>query len=635
MYTQNSRIIKILVQYKSFHHVYHSERFFDLDELELRDESWLVIVLRRMSEYSSETRMSSNVVYSIKTAIKCLKSDSEGWKICQIREKDLTPKIAHTLFRILENRLKETDHTSETIRQFSSKFRKEVFNTKFKTNEEITVDSVKYKSRLGSIQHALQPILNMEDHLNVLEGESPLGAVQHKNYLDLIERSATILQGDLSKIIVACNQDLFIAQQNRLKIKSLKCKKINNLQKKEILSTLFKYTSSLTKKILGKHSAENILAVFRKGVLQHDKPMKKDGTFKIHDLAKNCASIGLLSYKGYSPRQTFFSPERLTTIELQAIFILLLCRTGWNQDALAGMDRDGITRNKDGFAYVLQGFKEKTDDDTPPIFIDKTESDVIYAIELLLWNFEQLRSYELLSLSNRRIWHSWSTNDQFPDRQSTTIQMTPVEFIGRNNLFYFTLNQIRRTVLCLDAYKSKSFEKARQRGGHSSIGTTGRYLDQIITRNISSSINLQFQVDLENKVTFNINSRRTRVSTWESIGDGSICTDPRAGLYSDRSAELICSAQRCHANGGCPQRKIIIDEEEILNIVRTREYYFKNWQRLRSENQERFNIITAPKIAFNEALYNYVKNSKFGYVINKIESAFLDIEDATHEPRHI
>lgn len=635
MHTQNKRILKIYVAYKSFHHIYHSERIVDLDELELSDEAWLVTVLRRISESSSENRISSNVVYFIKTAIKCLKSDSEGWRICQIREKDLTPKILHTLFRVLEVRIRETDHTSESIRQASSKFRAAVLNTKFKTNEEITVNSVRYKSRLGSIQHVLQPILNMEDHLNDLEDESPLGAVPHKNYLDLIERSSAILQGDLSKIVDACNQDLFIAQQNRLKIKSLKCKKINNLQKKEILSTLFKQTSSLTKKILGKHSAENILAIFRKGVLQHDSPMKRDGTFKLHNLARNCVDIGLVDCKGFSPRQTFFSPERLTTIELQAIFILLLCRTGWNQDALAGMDRDGITANKDGFAYVLQGFKEKTDDDTPPIFIDRTESDVIYALDLLLWNFEQLRSYALLSLSNKRIWHSWSTNGQLLERQSTTIQMTPVEFIERNNLFYFTLNQIRRTVLCIDAYKSKSFETARQRGGHSSIGTTGRYLDQIITRNISSSINLQFQIDLENKVIFNINLRRKRVSTWESIGDGSICTDPRAGLYSDRSADLICSAQHCHANGGCPQRKIIIDEEEVLNIVRTREYYFKNWQRLRSENQERFNIIIAPKIAFNEALYNYVKNSRYGYVMNKIESAFLDVEDVTHEPRHI
>lgn len=120
-----------------------------------------------------------------------------------------------------------------------------------------------------------------------------------------------------------------------------------------------------------------------------------------------------------------------------------------------------------------------------------------------------------------------------------------------------------------------------------------------------------------------------------SIGDGSLCADPHTGLYSDRSADLICSAEHCHKNEGCPQRRILIDEEQILNIIRMREYYFNNWQRLRSENQERFNIVVAPKIAFNDALYNYIKNSRFGYVLCEIESTLLMGEDRSHESRNI
>jgi len=629
LYTQNSRIIKILVQYKSFHHVYHSERLFDLDELDLWGESWVVTVLRKLSDSSLENRIRVDVIYCIKTAIFCLKLDPQGWEICRLCEQDLTPKKMHALFRVLENRISETDHTSEAMRQISSKFRQVVLNTKLLAAEEISVDSVKFKANLGRLQHKLQPILNMEDHLKNLERDYPLGAVPHKNYLDLIEKSASILQADLSKIIEACNQDLFFSKQNRLKIKGLECKRLTSFQESEVMSTLFKYPSSGTSKILNRNSAENILAIFRKGVLLHAQSMVKNGTFKLHGLKENCLAIGLSDPKGYNPRQTFFSPERLTTIELQVIFILLLCRTGWNQDALVAMDRDGITSNKEGFAYTLQGFKEKTDDDTPVIFLEKTEVDVIYAIELLIWNFDQLHLFSLLPSGSKRIWHSWTSGDKFSERQSTTIQMTPEKFIERNDLFNFSLSQIRRTVLCLDAYKSKSFEIARQRGGHSSIGTTGRYLDQFITRNISSSINLQFQVDLENKVVFNMISRKNNVNNWTSVGDGSLCVDPYTGLYSDRGADLICSAENCHKNDGCPQRRIIISEEEVLNIVRTREYYFKNWQRLRSENQERFNIVIAPKIAFNDALYNYVKHSRFGYVLNKIESALLGVEDAT------
>lgn len=635
MYAQHDRFLKVLVYNKSFNHVYHSERFFDLDELELSDESWLVTVLRRLSDSSLENRIKVDKFYFIKTALVYLKLDLQGWQICRLCEQDLTPKKMHQLFGIVENRLTETDHTSESMRQISSNFRRAILSTKFLAAEQITVESVNYKSSLGRLQHKLQPILNMEDHLNILESDVPLGAVPHKNYLDLIEKSARILQADLLKVTDACNQELFFAKQNRLKIKGLECKNITSFQEIEIMSTLYKLPSSSTSKVLNRYSAENVLAIYRKGVLQHAQPMIRNGTFRLHRLAKNCADIGLLNRERINLRQTFFSPERLTSIELQAIFILLLCRTGWNRDALIAMDRDGITTKKDGFAYTLQGFKEKTDDDTPVVFIEKTELDVIYAIELLIWNFDQLHSFELLPFGTRKIWHSWTNGDKFPERQSTTIQMTPTGFIDRNDLFKFSLNQIRRTVLCLDAYKSKSFETARQRGGHSSLGTTGRYLDHLITRNISSSINLQFQVDLENKVIFNISIRKNNVNHWKSIGDGSSCADPYTGLYSDRGADLICSAENCHKNGGCPQRRIIITEEEILSIVSTREYYFKNWQRLRSENQERFNMIVAPKIAFNDALYNYVKNSRFGYVLNKIEGELLHLEDVTDESRYI
>lgn len=507
MHTQNRRLLRIYVTYKSLHHVYHSERVVDLDKLELSSKAWLVTVLRRLSDSSAENRFRTDVVYCIKMAINYLKSDPEGWRICQLREKDITPKKMHALFSILENRLTETNHSSESMRQISSKFRRAVLKTKFITAEEITVDSVKYKSILGGVQYELQPILNMEDHLKVLENDSPLGAVLHKNYLDLIEKSANILQADLNKIIEACNHDLLVSHQNRIKIQGLECENLTSDQQIEVMSTLFKAPSTRTTRILNNCSAENILAVYRKGVLQHDQPMNRNGIFRLHRLSRNCAAIGLLGGKGYL-RQTFFSPERLTTLELQAIFILLLCRTGWNQDALVAMDRDGITSSQDGFAYVLQGFKEKTDDDTPAVFIEKTEVDVIYALELLVWNFEQLRFFSLLSLDNKNIWHSWTNVDLFSGRQSTIIQVTPVDFVERNVLFKFSLSQIRRTVLCLDAYKSKSFETARQRGGHSRLGTTGRYLDQFITRNISSSVNLQFQIDLENKVDFNIKSRQ-------------------------------------------------------------------------------------------------------------------------------
>jgi hypothetical protein len=320
-------------------------------------------------------------MYFFRNAIDFLKSDPEGWKICRLRERDITPKKLHGLFQILETRLSESKRSTGSMQQVSSNFRKVVLGTKFLAEKEITVESVNYKSFLGRLRSVPQPILNMGNHLTTLESESPLGAMPHKNYLDLIEKSADILQADLDKLIGACNADLLAFKLNRLKMESILSEGLTIFEEEEIISTLYKKPTPAVLGVLKQHSAVNILATFLKGVLEHTQPMSRNGTFRLHGLARNCAAVGLVNPKGCSYRQTFFSPERLTTAELQAVFILLLCRTGWNQDSLVAMDRDGIISNEEGFAYVLQGFKEKTDDDAPPIFIEKSEADIIYAIK--------------------------------------------------------------------------------------------------------------------------------------------------------------------------------------------------------------------------------------------------------------
>lgn len=294
------------------------------------------------------------------------------------------------------------------------------------------------------------------------------------------------------------------------------------------------------------------------------------------------------------------------------------------------MNRDGIVDDEPGFAYVLQGFKTKSDDDTPPIFIERTEKEIINAIDLLVWGYEQLRKLGLVAPDNKQLWYSWTNSDSFL-RSSSMIQMKPYDFITRNGLFDFSLKQIRSTVISIDAYRSRSYETARQRGGHSSLGTTGRYLDHYITRSIASSINLQFQSDLEQKVTFNLNARKNRSKDLVRIGDGSMCADSYSGLYDDDGANDVCSARHCNENGGCPNRRIIVNEESIVDIIRTREYYFKHWQRLRNDNLTKFNTLIAPKIAFNDALYKFVKNSRFGHVLDEIEGIFISRESAHHE----
>lgn len=630
MFTPSEREITFWTHYKAFNQIYCTERYIDLDEIALAEEAWLTTVLRKVSADSSTNRFYTSQIWAITTAIDMLRSVPHGWFFCQINEKNITPEIMRSVFCILEYTLVSSDHTNESKRQISGKFRSAVLKTGFQSVEKISPETVKFKTMIGNLKHTPQNVLNMEDHLNSLNMETPLGAVPHKNYLDLIEKSSNLLQSDLNKVIDACITDLAISKKNRLIIVRTEAIPLLRDQKERVGKILYKAASSLTQATTDSNPPEIIIAAYRQTVSEKNKGSPNGDSISLHALDENCRDLGINLPLGYSGRQVFFSPDRITTVELQSIFILLLCRTGWNRDALIEMNRDGIVDDEPGFAYVLQGFKTKSDDDTPPIFIERIEKEIINAIDLLVWGYEQLRRLGLVAPDNKQLWYSWTNSDSFL-RSSSMIQMKPYDFITRNGLFDFSLKQIRSTVISIDAYRSRSYETARQRGGHSSLGTTGRYLDHYITRSIASSINLQFQSDLEQKVTFNLNTRKNRSKNLVRIGDGSMCADPYSGLYDDDGANDVCSARHCNENGGCPNRRIIVNEESIVDIIRTREYYFKHWQRLRNDNLTKFNTLIAPKIAFNDALYKFVKNSRFGHVLDEIEGIFISRESAHHE----
>lgn len=628
MCTPREREITFWTHYKGFNQIYCSERHIDLDEIALAEEAWLTTVLRKMSADSNVNRFYTSQIWAITTAIDVLRNVPHGWFFCQINEKNITPEIMRTVFYILEYKLVSSAHTNESKRQISGKFRSTVLKTNFQAVEQISAETVKFKTTLGNLKHTPQDILNIKDHLNSLHMATPLGAVPHRNYLDLIEKSSDLLQSDLNKVIGACITDLAISKKNRSIIIQTESIPLRRDQKERIGKILYKATSSLTKATTDSNPPEIIIAAYRQTISEKSEKSGNGATINFHALDQNSKELGIELPLGYSGRQTFFSPERITTIELQSIFILLLCRTGWNRDSLIEMNRDGIVDDEPGFAYVLQGFKTKTDDDTPPIFIEHTEKEVINAINLLVWGYEQLRKLGLVESGNKKLWYSWTNSDSFL-RSSTMIQMKPYDFMTRNRLFDFSLKQIRSTVLSIDAYRSRSYEAARQRGGHSSLGTTGRYLDHIITRSIASSINLQFQSDLEKKVAFNLNARKNGSKNFIRIGDGSMCADPYSGLYDDNGADRVCSAQHCNENGGCPNRRIMVNEESIVDIIQTREYYFKHWQRLRNDNPTKFNTLIAPKIIFNDALYKFVKNSRYGHVLAEIEEALMCRESSS------
>lgn len=99
------------------------------------------------------------------------------------------------------------------------------------------------------------------------------------------------------------------------------------------------------------------------------------------------------------------------------------------------MEINNIIYDEEYGHYEIQGYKSKTDDFTPSVFIDRHEKHYQDAIRRLIWNRNQLILLEFIPATEQRIWFSWTTSKDMYTERSVMIQMTPDAFIERHSLF--------------------------------------------------------------------------------------------------------------------------------------------------------------------------------------------------------
>ncbi|UMY50421.1 hypothetical protein [Pseudomonas azotoformans] len=624
MFKQSENLICVKSILRSNGRVYDRTDVFDLDAIGIVQDAWIAIALKQMSSRSIHEKVTTSYTYGIQQALSELSVDIDAIEILNKNESALTAALLHRLFLTLERRLlKRTDKKAESRRKISFSFRNLVIHSTFNCPNEISRESINYKTILGALRADPRPILNSEQHAKAHSNKIPLGAVPHKNYNELISKSIDLLATDLQKIIDACIADL------------------NNIEilRKLVISSEDSTRSASTEKVIRRFIYNSyptsydirryeILCPKKRlnaylNIIKDDKLLYKGARlwvgYKLPELLKQA---GLTSTPGFNTRHILALSVRACFIELQAIFILLLCRTGWNKASLFAMEINNIIYDEEYGHYEIQGYKSKTDDFTPSVFIDRHEKHSQDAIRRLIWNRNQLILLEFIPATEQRIWFSWTTSKDMYTERSVMIQMTPDAFIERHSLFKFTLEQIREQVGSLEHYTTRSTEHTRRKLGHTSIGTTGLYLDQLFSRNINSSINLEFQKRLEKKIIFNMEKiKTTGTLNLMPIGDGALCSDPiNHPFKSLQSGENICQAHHCHIGDGCPNRVIEIDEFRITEVIRTRNYYYHHWKQLYSENNDHFSMRIAPRIIFNEALYNFINSSAYGYILRQIEA---------------
>lgn len=634
VYEQNMQTYQnVIVMTFSHTHgrVYHSEYAMHLpSSRKMSHESWLACACETIAKISRGKRLQRSVLYNIQTVLNLLFLDPKALKILNIPPENLTSIDIASLLSIADTHLLNNDNAASTRKKSYYDFQKFIFEylPKEKLTKPIDRHTTKYKAAIIQIEERTRTTLNSTPNKFDQSGVGyHLEAIPHSSYNDLIDKSIEKINNDLNRIIDGATKDLEEGKMLREKINKLSQKtqsiEINSIVERFIfkpgMTTVdYRNTSSIHK--------EDILTAYLHLTAKHNLLSCNAPAFYKCILSKQFNYLSSPDWPALPSIQLLAMNKRLCSVECHAIFILLLCRTGWNKESLGNLTVDGIRKLENG-DYELQSYKSKTDDDTPTVFIDKSESKVIYALRCIQWNRLRLIRLGFLDQRDKRLWFAWGSGLKKYEHQSVSLFLIPYPFIKRHKLFNFSLDQIRQQVLNQEFYNNNSVETTRRIAGHRGITTSGRYLRNFLSHKINSSLMLEFQKKLETKVLWNLGSKLVQhVNGFNLIpvGDGSLCRDPATPpSWVKLEPDGICNAMHCHGEEGCPNNEIIIDENRIEEVVRKNHYYKNNWKRLHSENKEKFDLQIAPIAIFNSALYDFIKNSSHGHILKKIEKVIF------------
>jgi hypothetical protein len=443
--------------------------------------------------------------------------------------------------------------------------------------------------------------------------QAPIGALSFDNFKQLLHKRRLRISGDLDRIRAACALELEAFHKHRAWQRSMLGIAIST----EVLDALYVVMTSRSSE--GREMALHLelspailLAAVIQVVARSNLQYASAASFSVPFAREFRAQLSE-QLMGARPKQLFKMLHFATPYEVLAALVLLQTHTGWNFSSMMGLTTSCVSR--EGATFQLQSFKDKTDDDTPVVFVDAAQPGVELAINVLQWNNLQIRQLGYSPAGEQ----SLSKVVTLGRRAEFFAPCRPLrKLIERHGLMQFSLDQIRTQVLFDANLRLGGIETARQIAGHASIASTGRYLDQIVAERLNTALTLEFARRLEGEVRYIArltNEQRRDIKLLAAIGDGSSCADPMRPPPGISSSTAPCRAEECHVGTGCPNRRIVIDHARLREVIATRSYFRKHWQALWDMNAEKFRAYALPALVFNEALFRVLADGPFGAVL--------------------
>lgn len=318
----------------------------------------------------------------------------------------------------------------------------------------------------------------------------------------------------------------------------------------------------------------------------------------------------------------FFVQQRLPNSVLTAIFILLLCHTGWNQGSVGSLTIDTITALPQG-GYRLQSYKGKTDDQTPVSEVPRYLADHCKAIDLLLWNYHQLVRFCLIDPAlEKRVWFGWQR-----DRFKTTIDVISRVRISslctRNGIDYISPSELRPIRAALAYLPQRDLEAVRVLLGHVDLRTSDSYLENTLFFRLNEAMMLEFQRRIEATLTYAMGGEKLLIKRSLAprhvdnklllvpTGDGGACADFFDGPnLPPTESEEPCDGLACHSGSGCKHYRLVVDETTLEMAMRSRLYYRARWQTLYETNPATFTEMHLPKLLYTYVLLRIVREKR-------------------------
>jgi hypothetical protein len=626
-------VISIGTQHRAYRHDYFGAIELDGRALRLHEDSWIWKMLVDVAEFHKlESAAPEAKMKQLAAAFKCLAADKQARALLDLRPPEVTISNVKALFRRGDKLVLDGKFEGSGGPRAMGTFRTFVFEQADCVDLAETIDeqTVRFKpqARVESDPRALiSDLTDLADTASVL----PIGATAVQSAVDLRDAIYERAMADLQRVREACIREMQIAAAVRERVNDW-----NRLQlePRHVLAAI----NSLRN---GAHperpfEAANVpfesrlLAILQ--VIKKQGLARKEAPYKYGIAASKEMRAQLFEgFPVFNSLGIFEIAQHACAEEVFAAFHLLQTQTSWNFSSVMALTEDRVQMTAK--SVIIQGFKDKTNDDTPEVEIDLSEPGISMVIELLKWNRQQLILLGHLHKDTLDLWAVARKRKTNQEAHTFHPAQRHYEFKKRHGLPDYSLDQVRTQFLFVKVMSKGGIQASQLYAGHSDISTTGGYVENIIQDRLSSAMNLAFTKQLESELVYVHESKTRDLHTLEltllrPIGDGTSCANP-SNPPAGRSREPgACDAKRCHLDGGCPNRRVEINTARIEEVVRTRFHHQATWQWVWQSNPDRFAKHQLPAILFNEALYQVLMAGPFAAKVHRMqEEVFTEVRN--------